>query len=89
MIHRVHHSARDLRRLDKQLNARVPEVDSVPMPQIPDDEASTSNADHHLHRQLGLRDLVLSQVLTVVGATMAGAKATGVFFPSGLNGTFV
>jgi len=45
------------------------------MPQISDDEASTSNADHHLHRQLGLRDLVLSQVLTVVGSSWVGIAA--------------
>src|ERR1700742_1468442 len=45
------------------------------MQQIADDEAPSSNADHHLHRQLGLRDLVLSQVLTVVGSSWVGIAA--------------
>ncbi len=31
--------------------------------------------DHHLHRQLSLRDLVLSQVLTVVGSSWVGLAA--------------
>lgn len=45
------------------------------MSQIPADEAQTSDTDHHLHRQLGLRDLVLAQILTVVGSSWVGIAA--------------
>ncbi len=42
-----------------------------PAPSAPKDQA----AAHHLSRQLGLRDLVLSQVLTVVGSSWVGLAA--------------
>src|SRR5580693_1696696 len=31
--------------------------------------------EHHLHRQLGLRDLALAQILSVVGAAWVGTAA--------------
>jgi glutamate:GABA antiporter len=37
--------------------------------------ASSSAGDHHLHRRLGLRDLVLSQILCVVGSSWVGVAA--------------
>jgi glutamate:GABA antiporter len=37
--------------------------------------SSTSHAEHGLRRQLGLRDLVLAQVLCVVGSTWVGVAA--------------
>jgi glutamate:GABA antiporter len=37
--------------------------------------ASPSIADHRLHRQLGLRDLVLTQILCVVGSSWVGVAA--------------
>jgi amino acid transporter len=42
-----------------------------PGPSQPKDQATA----HHLSRQLGLRDLVLSQVLTVVGSSWVGIAA--------------
>jgi amino acid transporter len=36
---------------------------------------SSSDKDHHLHRQLGLRDLVLTQILCVVGSSWVGVAA--------------
>src|SRR5258708_897929 len=36
---------------------------------------SPSNANHHLRRQLGLRDLVLTQILCVVGSSWVGVAA--------------
>ena len=36
---------------------------------------SSSPAQHHLRRQLGLRDLVLTQVLCVVGSSWVGVAA--------------
>ena len=36
---------------------------------------SSSDSDHHLRRQLGLRDLVLTQILCVVGSTWVGVAA--------------
>ncbi len=36
---------------------------------------SPSPAEHHLHRQLGLRDLVLAQILCVVGSSWVGVAA--------------
>jgi amino acid transporter len=35
----------------------------------------SSDKDHHLHRQLGLRDLVLTQILCVVGSSWVGVAA--------------
>jgi len=48
-----------------------------PMPSSTDQGFSTPDAasDHHLSRQLTLRDLVLSQVLTVVGSSWVGLAA--------------
>ena len=48
-----------------------------PMPSSTDQGFSTTDAasDHHLSRQLTLRDLVLSQVLTVVGSSWVGLAA--------------
>jgi amino acid transporter len=40
-----------------------------------DPAATPSAADHHLKRQLSLRDLVLAQVLTVVGSSWVGIAA--------------
>ena len=37
--------------------------------------ASPSPAEHHLHRRLGLRDLVLAQILCVVGSSWVGVAA--------------
>jgi amino acid transporter len=37
--------------------------------------ATTSDSEHGLHRQLGLRDLVLTQILCVVGSTWVGVGA--------------
>jgi amino acid transporter len=37
--------------------------------------STTQAAEHRLHRQLGLRDLVLAQVLCVVGSTWVGVAA--------------
>jgi glutamate:GABA antiporter len=37
--------------------------------------ASSSLAEHHLHRRLGLRDLVLAQILCVVGSSWVGVAA--------------
>jgi amino acid transporter len=47
------------------------------MPSSTDQGFSTTDAasDHHLSRQLTLRDLVLSQVLTVVGSSWVGLAA--------------
>jgi amino acid transporter len=44
---------------------------------LPDQGASTADAasSHHLSRQLSLRDLVLSQILTVVGSSWVGLAA--------------
>jgi amino acid transporter len=44
------------------------------MPDAPHASPSSSS-DHHLSRQLSLRDLVLSQVLTVVGSSWVGLAA--------------
>ncbi len=47
------------------------------IPSMPDapHASSASPSDHHLSRQLSLRDLVLSQVLTVVGSSWVGLAA--------------
>jgi amino acid transporter len=47
------------------------------IPSMPDQTAasSASSEEHHLRRQLSLRDLVLSQVLTVVGSSWVGLAA--------------
>jgi amino acid transporter len=45
------------------------------MPEISEASDIEVAADHHLPRQLGLRDLVLSQVLTVVGSSWVGIAA--------------
>lgn len=37
--------------------------------------ASSAATEHHLHRQLGLRDLVLTQILCVVGSSWVGVAA--------------
>ena len=50
----------------------------LPMPSSFPDQGSPladAAADHHLSRQLSLRDLVLSQVLTVVGSSWVGLAA--------------
>ena len=41
----------------------------------PESNAAAISDDHHLSRQLNLRDLVLSQVLTVVGSSWVGLAA--------------
>lgn len=38
-------------------------------------KSDTTPEEHHLHRQLGLRDLVLAQILAVVGAGWVGTAA--------------
>jgi glutamate:GABA antiporter len=45
------------------------------MPEISASQAGSTDVDHHLPRQLGLRDLVLAQVLTVVGSSWVGLAA--------------
>ena len=47
----------------------------LPMPSSPDQGLADSTSNHHLSRQLTLRDLVLSQVLTVVGSSWVGLAA--------------
>ena len=42
---------------------------------VPTKEVSTSAAEHPLHRRLGLRDLVLTQILCVVGSSWVGVAA--------------
>ena len=42
---------------------------------MPGNPAQTSNENHHLSRQLALRDLVLTQILTVVGSSWVGIAA--------------
>ena len=41
----------------------------------PESQLASSSEDHHLKRQLSLRDLVLAQVLTVVGSSWVGIAA--------------
>src|ERR1700739_4780541 len=38
-------------------------------------QSDSSVAEHRLHRQLGLRDLVLTQILCVVGSSWVGVAA--------------
>jgi len=45
------------------------------MSEIPPQPATNTPEDHHLSRQLNLRDMVLSQVLTVVGSSWVGLAA--------------
>jgi amino acid transporter len=48
---------------------------ATPAPASPLSAVPTPDANHHLTRQLSLRDLVLSQVLTVVGSSWVGFAA--------------
>jgi amino acid transporter len=48
---------------------------ATPAPASPPSAVPTPDANHHLSRQLSLRDLVLSQVLTVVGSSWVGFAA--------------